>query len=78
MPLRGVRYAGEAKPIFIRACHGKACQPFTGTVFATIVSAPKGTVVFRGSLKTCKQLGGTLELPLHRRFCPDCGTAIIV
>jgi hypothetical protein len=74
----GVRYEGEAEPIFMRACHCKECQRFTGTAFATVIAVPKEAIRFTGTLKTYTQAGGTSGLPLHRRFCPGCGSAITV
>jgi hypothetical protein len=73
-----VQYAGEAEPIFMRTCHCKPCQRFTGTAFLTAVAVPRGSIRITGSLKTYTEPGGTSGLPLHRRFCPACGSPIVV
>lgn len=74
----GIRYAGEAEPIFMRACHCKACQRYTGTAFLTVVAVPRNAIKITGKLKTYSEPGGTSGLPVHRRFCPDCGSPVIV
>jgi hypothetical protein len=73
-----VRYQGEAEPIFVRACHCKDCQRFTGTAFITVIAVPKGTIRFTGPLTTYTQPGGTSGLPLHRRFCAVCSSPVAV
>ena len=74
----GVRYEGEAEPIFMRACHCKECQRFTGSAFLTAVAVPRGSIRVTGVLKTYTVPGGTSGLPLHRRFCPECGSPVVV
>ncbi len=74
----GVRYEGEAEPVFMRACHCKQCQRFTGTAFVTAVAVPRGSIRVAGSLKTYTKLGDASGVPIHRRFCPDCGSPVVV
>jgi hypothetical protein len=74
----GVRYEGEAEPIFMRACHCKVCQRFTGSAFVTAIAVPRKSIIITGTLTTYTQLGGTSGLPLHRRFCPECGSPVVV
>jgi hypothetical protein len=73
-----IQYAGEAEPIFMRACHCKPCQRYTGTAFVTAVAVPRGSIGISGNLKTYTEPGGTSGQPVHRRFCPNCGSPIIV
>jgi hypothetical protein len=56
----------------------QGCQRFTGTAFATVIAVPKGAIRFTGTPKTYTRPGGTSGLPLHRRFCPECGSGIAV
>ena len=73
----GIRYEGEAEPIFMRACHCKECQRVTGSAFVTAVAVPAEAVRFTGTLKTYTLPGGTTGKPLHRRFCPECGSHVV-
>ena len=60
------------------ACHCKNCQRYTGSAFLTVIGFPKGTITLTGGPKVYTQPGGTTGIPLHRVFCPDCGSAIMV
>jgi hypothetical protein len=73
----GVRYEGEAEPIFMRACHCKECQRFTGSAFVTAIAVPREAITITGSMTTYTRPGGTSGLQLHRRFCPRCGSPIV-
>jgi hypothetical protein len=73
-----VRYEGEAEPVFMRACHCKECQRFTGSAFVTAVAVPRGSIAVTGTLTTYTVPGGTTGRPLHRRFCPRCGSPVVV
>ncbi len=73
----GVRYEGEAEPVFMRACHCKECQRFTGTAFLTVVAVPREAIRITGGLKTHTRPGGS-GLTVHRRFCPECGSPVVV
>jgi len=46
--------------------------------FLTAVAVPRRSIRVTGSLKTYTEPGGTSGLPLHRRFCPACGSPIVV
>jgi hypothetical protein len=78
MPLWRVRYESEAEAIGMRACHCKECQRFTGSAFVTAIAVPKESITITGSMTTYTRLGGTSGLPLHRRFCPRCGSPVVV
>jgi len=73
-----VQYAGEAEPEFIRCCHCKTCQRHLGTAFSTLVAVPRASIAVTGSLKTYTEPGGTSGEPMHRHFCPNCGSPIII
>jgi hypothetical protein len=73
-----IRYSVEGEPILMRACHCKDCQRFTGSAFLTAVAVPDASIVISGEPKIYTQPGGTSGLPLHRRFCPDCGSSLTV
>ena len=73
-----IEYSGEAEPLLMRACHCKNCQRFTGSAFLTAVAVPAASITFTGDPKVYTHPGGTTGLPLHRRFCPECGSSLTV
>jgi hypothetical protein len=60
------------------ACHCKDCQRQTGSAFNTVFAFPKGTVTLTGDPQIYTRPGGTTGMPLHRVFCPDCGSSIMM
>jgi len=60
------------------ACHCKDCQRYSGSAFLTVIAFPKGTITLTGDPQTFTRPGGTTAMPLHRVFCPDCGSAIMI
>jgi hypothetical protein len=73
-----VHYADEAEPVLMRTCHCKDCQRFAASAFLTAVAVPAGSVVVTGDPKVYMQPGGISGLPLHRTFCPDCGSSLMI
>src|SRR5258708_5652311 len=70
-----IRYSAEADPVFTAVCHCKNCQKQAGTSFSVIVAVPAPTLSVTGPLKTFDDTGDSGK-PVHRRFCPDCGSPI--
>src|SRR5271157_5588601 len=75
-----VKYSTDAEPIPGRGflCHCTICQRHTGTAYAALMAFPADGITVIGALTTYTEPGGTTGEPLHRRFCPNCGTPIIV
>lgn len=75
-----VRFSINEDPIPGRTivCHCTICQRHIGSAFATFLSFPRGAVAVFGTLKTYTEPGGMTGEPMHRRFCPNCGTPVIV
>ena len=71
-----IRYSAEAGPAFVGLCHRHDCQKFTGSAFSTVIGLPKASVTVTGTLKGFTKLGESGK-PIERRFCPDCGAAIL-
>jgi hypothetical protein len=71
-----VRYRAAAEPVFIGLCHCTDCQKFSGSAFATVLGVPTASLDLTGSLKTFTKPGDSGR-PMHRRFCPDCGSGVI-
>jgi hypothetical protein len=42
------------------------------------VAFPKDSITFTGDPKIYTRPGGTSGLPLHRHFCPECGSSLAV
>jgi hypothetical protein len=75
-----VQYSADEDPIPGRTfvCHCTTCQRHIGSAFATFVCFPRGVVAVAGTLKTYTEPGGMTGQPIHRRFCPNCGTPILL
>jgi hypothetical protein len=71
-----VHYVGDAEPAFVGVCHCADCQKFSGSAFATVVGVPRAALKVSGALKTFTKPGDSGK-PIHRRFCPECGSGII-
>jgi hypothetical protein len=75
-----VTYTTEASPDLERTlvCHCTTCQRHVGSAFGTFMFFPAGSVITTGALTTYTEPGGVSRQPIHRRFCPGCGTPIIL
>jgi hypothetical protein len=71
-----VRYSAAAEPAFVGLCHCTDCQKFSGSAFATVVAVPAAALEVTGTLKTFTKPGDSGK-PMHRRFCPDCGSGVV-
>lgn len=70
-----VRYSASGDPAFVGVCHCRDCQKFSGSAFAIVVGVPKAALSVQGTLSTFTKPGDSGK-PIHRRFCPTCGSAI--
>lgn len=71
-----VRYSADAEPAFVGVCHCSDCQRFTGSAFSTVIAVPAPALTITGTLKTFSKRGDSGK-PIHRRFCPECGSGIV-
>ena len=71
-----VHYVADAEPAFIGVCHCTDCQKFSGSAFATVVAVSAAALTVTGTLKTFTKPGDSGK-PVHRRFCPDCGSSLM-
>ncbi len=71
-----VRYSADAEPAFVAVCHCRNCQKASGTAFRVVLAVPKPALSVQGALKTFIDRGDSAKA-LYRRFCPECGSAVI-
>jgi hypothetical protein len=70
-----VRYESEVEPVLIAVCH---CQKQTSSAYSVLVALPKGSLQTEGqALAAFEDVGDYTGLPVIRRFCPRCGSAIM-
>ena len=72
-----VRYESEAEPVLTAACHCRHCQKQTSSAFSILVALPKGSLRTEGGALAAFEDVGASGLPVIRKFCPECGSAIM-
>ena len=70
-----VRYSADVEPTLVGVCHCKNCQKASGTAFRVVFAVPTPALSVQGALKTFNDHGDSGNT-VHRRFCPECGSAI--
>jgi hypothetical protein len=71
-------YSCDAEPIASFICNCKDCQRQTGSAFFVGLAVPDGTIETEGKLATYTQPGGATGRLVHRRFCPECGSPLLL
>ena len=72
-----VRYESEAEPILTAVCHYRHCQKQTNSAFSIFIVLPKGSLRIEGEALAAFEDVGESGLPVFRKFCPKCGSAIV-
>ena len=72
-----VRYTSEAEPVVSLVCHCPHCQKQTSSAFSMLVAVPMGTLRLEGRDLAAFEDVGESGQPVTRRFCPECGSAIV-
>jgi hypothetical protein len=73
-----VRYESEAEPVLTAVCHCRDCQKQTSSAFSVLVVLPKDSLRTEGgALASVQTVGEDTGLRTTRRFCPECGSAIV-
>lgn len=67
-----VRYVARGEPIRVGVCHCTTCQKNTGAPFSAFAVFPAAQVAIEGELATFK------APTVARRFCPACGSLVVV
>ena len=71
-----VRYSAEAEPLLTPICYCTHCQKQSGAAFSVNVVVPRAALSIEGEPKTFEDRGASGR-PVHRRFCPDCGSPVV-
>jgi len=71
-----VRYEISAEPVTTLICHCTNCQKQSGAAFSVNIGVPAAAVSVQGELKTYLDHGDSGR-SLSRRFCPECGSAVM-
>ena len=71
-----IRYEARGDAVLTAVCLCSHCQKLTGTSFSILVGVPNESLSIKGQLKTFLDTG-TSGKPVHRKFCPDCGSPIV-
>ena len=70
-----VQYTCSAEPLLTAFCHCRSCQKAGGGGYSVNVAVPTESVEIRGTPQAYRTLG-TSGLPVERRFCAKCGSAL--
>jgi hypothetical protein len=72
-----VRYQSEAEPVLTAACHCHHCQKQTSSAFSIFIVLPKESLRIEGEALAAFEDVGDSGLPVFRKFCTKCGSAIV-
>lgn len=76
MRRRPLRERGRARTTAV--CHCRDCQKQTSSAFSVLVVLPKDSLrTEEGALASVQTVGEDTGLTTTRRFCPECGSAIV-
>ncbi|KAI2627374.1 DUF636 domain protein [Hypomontagnella submonticulosa] len=70
-----VKYEVDSDPFLVGYDHCDDCQRQTGSTYSLVVIVPKDKLTITGTTKSYAKAGSS-GLPVHRIFCPDCGSPI--
>jgi hypothetical protein len=73
-----VRYLIDAEPTLQLLCNCVDCQKHTGTAFVSGLAVPSEAVSITGVMSTFTMPGGQSGEAMHRRFCTNCGSPILI
>lgn len=69
-------YEINADPLMSAACHCSHCRRQSGTAYSTIAAFPVDAFTIKGeTLETFEDIGDS-GLPVLRKFCRKCGSAL--
>jgi len=72
----GVRYTSDAEPLMTAVCHCTHCQKTSGSAFSVNIGVPAASLTVQGDSLATYQDTGSSGMPVLRRFCRRCGSAL--
>ncbi len=73
-----IRYTSDAQPIMTALCHCSFCQKQTSSAFSILVVVPRESLQVEGeTLGAYETVGEDSGQPVIRKFCQNCGSAIV-
>ena len=70
-----INYTSSAQPVLTAFCHCRNCQKAGGGGYSVNVAVPSSSLEVHGTPQTYHMVG-TSGLPVERRFCAQCGSAL--
>lgn len=70
-----IDYTSSAEPVLTAFCHCRSCQKAGGGGYSVNVAIPASSLQVQGTPNVYRAIG-TSGLPVQRRFCPKCGSAL--
>ncbi|KAI0881684.1 DUF636 domain protein [Annulohypoxylon maeteangense] len=70
-----VTYTVDSDPLVVGYDHCDDCQRQTGSTYSLVVVVPKDKLTITGTTKSYSKAGSSGK-PVHRVFCPECGSPI--
>lgn len=71
-----IRYSVSAEPDVVAICHCRACQRQSGSAYSVVCVIAADAYVQSGETRFFTAMGDS-GWPVHRHFCPGCGSPII-
>lgn len=71
-----IRYTIKSNPLLVAQCHCRNCQKQSGSAFSVNLMLPEKDLDLKGTLKVYADRKTTSGKPVHRGFCPECGSPI--
>ena len=73
---RKIRFRIDAEPMAMRLCWCRVCQYIAAGNASVNVVFPSNAMTLEGTPRDYQSVADS-GTRMHRRFCPDCGTALV-
>lgn len=71
-----VRYVLTQEPQAVAVCHCRNCRKQSGSAFSVNLVVPESAMQVTGELASYDDLDTGSGKPVHRQYCPHCGSPI--
>lgn len=72
-----IEFSCTGEPAMTAVCHCKNCQKVSGSSYSINLGFPENDVSISGNTLTTYEDTGVSGLPVLRKFCSKCGSAIV-